>query len=195
MRGKLLSGCIAVSMLAACGSSKSVSTGAPASTTAAGAATTKPVSTGAPTITTVGAATTVAATTPADSTPKLTGAADNEFCRYLVQLGKKPSSPDDLAVTGSPEELKQGIQELQTLYSHMVKRAPAEIKTELLALSADAERVAAIYASVGYDVAKLQELLADPASQASVEFSKLGASGADTEKIDAYIENVCGLKG
>jgi hypothetical protein len=190
MRGKLLFGCIAVSMLAACGSSKSVSTGAPANATAAGAATTTPVSTGAATVTTVGSATT------ADAAPKLTGAADNDFCRYLIDLGKKPST-DDLSATaaGSTEQTKQSMNEMQTLYGEMAKRAPAEIKTQLSALSADVDRLAAIYASVGYDPVKLQEQLSDPVSQASVEFTKLGGSDGEGEKVDAYIQNVCGLKG
>jgi hypothetical protein len=199
MRGKVLSGWVAISILAGCGGSKAVSTNAPAST-AGGAATTKPVSTGAPTVTTVGSATTTAAaaaTTAAGATPKLTGAADNDFCRYLVDLGTKDALGNlGIPENQTPEQLKKGTIEAQTLYSEMAKRAPAEIKAEMSAVSADFSRLAAIYASVGYDVVKLQEQLADPISSVSVEFTKIGGPDSATggEKIGAYIENVCGLK-
>ena len=185
MRGQVLSWCIAVSILAGCGSSKAVSTGSPASTTA---------TTGAVTVTTAASA----ATTTANAAPKLTGAADNDFCRYLVDLGKKTTFDDlDVPVGQSPEQLKQATNEAQTLYSDMAKRAPAEIKTDMSALSANFNRLAAIYASVTYDTVKLQQQMSDPASGIAVEFGKLGTtdSAAAGDRVDAYIQNVCGLKG
>jgi hypothetical protein len=195
MRGQVLSWCVAVSLLAGCGSSKAVSTGSPASTTA---------TTAAPTVTTAGTATTKApAAAPTSSVaagaePKLTGAADNDFCHYLVDLGKKATLDDPPVAEGqSTEQLKQATTEAQTLYSEMAKRAPAEIKTEMSALSADFNRLAAIYASVGYDTVKLQQQMSDPTSGVAVEFGKLGTTDSTTgaERVDAYIENVCGLKG
>jgi hypothetical protein len=195
MRGNVLFGCIAISILAGCGSSKSVSTGAPASTTVTTAASSATTAGSATTATTANAA--AAPTTTAGAKPKLTGAADNDFCRYLVDLGETPSTDDlDTPEAQTPEELKQAMTELQTLYGEMAKRAPTEIKPGLTALSADVVRLAAIYASVGYDVVKLQEQLSDPVSQASVEFGKIGTPEqvAEAEKIDAYVENVCGLK-
>jgi hypothetical protein len=193
MRGQVLSWCVAVGILAGCGSSKAVSTGSPASTTATTA--------GAPTVTTAGTATTTksaaAPTTSAGAAPQLTGAADNDFCRYLVNLGKKTTFDDlDVPQGLTPEQLKQATNEAQTLYNDMARRAPADIKTEMLALSANFNRLAAIYASVGYDIVKLQQQMSDPTSGVAVEFSKLGAidSAAAGERVGAYIENVCGLK-
>ena len=195
MRGQVLSWCVAVSILAGCGSSKAVSTGSPPSSTA---------TTGALTVTTVGTATTTkpavapAPTTAASATPKLTGAADNEFCRYLVDLGKKTTFDSlDVAQGQNPEQLKQATNEAQTLYNDMAKRAPVEIKTDMSTLSANFNRLAAIYASVGYDTVKLQQQMSDPASGVAVEFAKMGAtdSVAAGERVDAYIQNVCGLKG
>jgi hypothetical protein len=194
MRGQVLSWCLAVSILAGCGSSKAVTTGSPASTTA---------TTSALTVTTVGTATTAtsasAATTAAASdAPTLTGKADNDFCRYLVDLGKKATFDDlDVPVGQSAEQLKQSTNEAQTLYSDLAKRAPAEIKTDMSALSANFNRLAAIYASVDYDIVKLQQQMSDPASGVAVEFGKLGTtdSAGAGERVDAYIQNVCGLKG
>ena len=185
MRGQVLSWCVAVSILAGCGSSKAVSTGSPANATA---------TTGAVTVTTAASA----ATTTANAAPKLTGAADNDFCRYLVDLGKKTTFDDlDVPVGQSPEQLKQATNEAQTLYSDLAKRAPDEIKTDMSALSANFNRLAAIYASVNYDSIKLQQQMSDPASGVAVEFGKLGTtdSAAAGERVDAYIQNVCGLKG
>jgi hypothetical protein len=199
MRGKVLFGWVAISILAGCGSSKSVSTSAPASTTAPTATTTAPSVTaaGSATTATSAAAAAPAPTTAAGATPKLTGAADNDFCRYLVDLGDAPSTDDlDTPEAQTPEQLKQAMTEMQTVYGEMAKRAPAEIKQGLTTLSADVTRLAAIYASVGYNVVKLQEQLADPISQASVEFGKMASADqvAEGEKVDAYITNVCGLK-
>ena len=177
MRGQVLSWCVAVGILAGCGSSKAVSTATPASTTATTAA---------------------APTTAASATPKLTGAADNDFCRYLVDLGKKTTFDNlDVAQNQNPEQLKQATNEAQTLYNDMAKRAPVEIKTDMSTLSADFNRLAAIYASVGYDTVKLQQQMSDPASGVAVEFAKMGAadSAAAGERVDAYIQNVCGLNG
>ncbi len=185
MRGQVLSWCVAVSILAGCGSSKAVLTGSPPNSTA---------TTGALSVTTVATTTTTAASAP----PKLTGAADNEFCRYLVDLGKKTTFDDlDVPVGQSPEQLKQATNEAQTLYNDMATRAPAEIKTDMSVLSASFNRLAAIYAAVGYDTVKLQQQMSDPASGVAVEFGKLGttdAAGAG-ERVDAYVQNVCGLKG
>ena len=193
MRGQVLSWCVAVSLLAGCGSSKAVSTGSPASPT---------VTTAAPTVTTAGTATTTkpaaAPTTAAGAEPKLTGAADNEFCRYLVDQGKKTTVDGIEIPTGeTPEQLKKATNEAQTLYSEMAKRAPAEIKTEMSALTGNFNRLAAIYASVDYDTVKLQQQMSDPTSGVAVEFGKLGTtdSAGAAEKVDAYIQNVCGLKG
>jgi hypothetical protein len=194
MRGQFLTWCVAVSILAGCGSSKAVSTGSPASATTAGSTGS---TAGAATTTKAAAAASASTTAIGTAAPKLTGAADNDFCQYLVDLGKKPST-DDLDTPGpqTPEQLKQAMTEMQTLYGEMAKRAPAEIKQGLTTLSADVNRLAAIYASVGYDVVKLQEQLADPVSQASVEFGKMGSADqvSEGEKVDAYISNVCGLK-
>jgi hypothetical protein len=178
MRGQVLSWSVAVSILASCGSSKAVSTGAPASTTA----------------TTAGAAGAATTTKPAVAP---TGAADNDFCRSLVDLGKKATFDNlDIPEGQSPEQLKQATNEAQMLYSDMAKRAPTEIKTEMSALTANFNRLAAIYASVGYDTVKLQQQMSDPTSGVAVEFGKLGAndSAQVAERVDAYIQNVCGLK-
>jgi hypothetical protein len=193
MRGHVVSLCVAVSILAGCGSSKAVSTASSASTTA---------TTAAPTVATVGTATTTksagAATTVADTTPKLTGSADNDFCRYIVEQGKKTALDNgDIPVGETPEQLKHATTETQTLFNEMAKRAPAEIKTEMSAVSASFNRLAAIYASVGYDTAKLQQQMSDPASAVAVEFKKIGetdSAGAGGEKVDAYIQDVCGIK-
>ena len=185
MRGQVLSWCVAVSLLAGCGSSRAVSTGSVVGTTA---------TTAALTVTTVGTAT----TTAASAAPKLTGAADNEFCRYLVDLGKKTTFDNlDVPAGQSPEQLTQATNEAQTLYNDMAKRAPAEIKTDMSTVSANSNRLAAIYASVGYDTVKLQQQMSDPASGVAVEFGKLATteSAAAGERVDAYIQNVCGLKG
>lgn len=195
MRGRVLSLCVAASILAGCGSSKAVSTASPATTTTAAKAA-APAS-----ATTVAAAATTAgaASTAAGAAPKLTGAADNDFCRYLVEQGKKAVPDGPLPNTqDSPEQLKLATTETQTLFGEMAKRAPAEIKAEMSAVSASFNRLAAIYASVGYDTKKLQEQMADPTSAVAVEFSKIGEndmSGAGGEKVDAYIQDVCGLKG
>jgi hypothetical protein len=191
MRGQVLSWCVAVSLLAGCGSSKAVSTGSPASTTPT-------------TVTTVGTATTTkaAAAAPTSSTaagaePKLTGAADNDFCHYLVDQGKKATLDDPPVEGQSSDQLKQATNEAQTLYNEMAKRAPAEIKADMSALAANFNRLAAIYASVGYDTVKLQQQMSDPASAVAVEFGKIGttdAAGAG-ERVDAYVQDVCGLKG
>jgi hypothetical protein len=194
MRGQVLSWCVAVSLLAGCGSSKAVSTGSPASRTA---------TTAAPTVTTAGTATTKAtAAAPTSSVaagaePKLTGAADNDFCHYLVDLGKKATLDDPPVEGQSSDQLKQATNEAQTLYNEMAKRAPTEIKPDMSALAANFNRLAAIYASVGYDTVKLQQQMSDPASAVAVEFGKLGTtdSAGSGERVDAYIQNVCGLKG
>ncbi len=197
MRGQVLSWCVAVSLLAGCGSSRAVSTGSVVGTTA---------TTGAATATTVGTATTTKSTAAAPTSsvaagaqPKLTRAADNDFCHYLLDQGKKATVEDPPVAEGqSTEQLKQATTEAQTLYNEMAKRATAEIKADMSALSANFNRLAAIYASVGYDTVKLQQQMADPTSGVSVELGKIGATdsaaGAD-ERVDAYIQNVCGLKG
>lgn len=196
MRGQVLSWCVAVSLLAGCGSSRAVSTGSVVGTTA---------TTVAATATTVGTATTTKSTAAAPTSsvaagaqPKLTRAADNDFCHYLDQ-GKKATVEDPPVAEGqSTEQLKQATTEAQTLYNEMAKRATAEIKADMSALSANFNRLGAIYASVGYDTVKLQQQMADPTSGVSVELGKIGATdsaaGAD-ERVDAYIQNVCGLKG
>jgi hypothetical protein len=193
MRGHVLSWCVAGSLLAGCGSSKAVSTGAQATTTAAPTGTTAATAT-----TTKPAAAAPTSSTAAGAEPKLTGAADNDFCHYLVDQGKK-AAPDDLPVAGdqSAEQLKQATNEAQTLYSEMAKRAPAEIKADMSALAANFNRLAAIYASVGYDTVKLQQQMSDPTSGVAVEFGKLGTtdSAGAGERVDAYVQDVCGLKG
>jgi hypothetical protein len=194
MRGQVLSWCVAVSILAGCGSSKAVSTGSPTSTTATA---------GGSTVTTAGAATTTKATAAAPTSPvagaepKLTGAADNDFCHYLVDQGKKAAIDDPPVEGQSSDQLKQATNQAQTLYNEMAKRAPAEIKADMAALAANFNRLAAIYASVGYDTAKLQQQMSDPASAVAVEFSKIGStdSAGAGERVDAYVQDVCGLKG
>jgi hypothetical protein len=193
VRGRILSLCVAVSILAGCGSSKAVSTAPAASTTAAPAATN-----GAATTTkSATAGSTPTTTTAASAAPKLTGAADNDFCRYLVDLGKKASLDNsDIPLGESPEQLKQATIETQTLYNDMAKRAPAEIKAEMAQVAGSFNRLAAIYASVDYDTAKLQQQMSDPTSAIAVEFSKMGTESlAGGEKVDTYIQDVCGLKG
>jgi hypothetical protein len=188
MRGQVLSWCVAVGLLAGCGSSKAVSTGSPVSTT--------------PGVTTAGTATTAksaaAETTAAAATPKLTGAADNEFCRYLVDQGNKATVDNfDVPQGQSPEQAKKATTDAQTIYNEMAKRAPAEIKADMAVLAGNFNRLAAIYASVGYDTVKLQQQMSDPASGIAVEFGKIGTTDAAAagERVDAYIQNVCGLKG
>ena len=117
---------------------------------------------------------------------------------HLVGLGKKATFDNlDVSEGQSPEQLKQATNEAQTLYNDMAKRAPAEIRTEMSAVSANFNRLAAIYASVGYDTVKLQQQMSDPASGVAVEFARMGAtdSAAAGERVDAYVQNVCGLKG
>ena len=179
MKSLVLGVCLAAGLITSCGSTTAK--------TATDASTSAPA-TSAPSATSAGAVTSAAATVNAG----------NSFCAYLKDADKNflvTNAPDLSAA--DPAAVKKDVETLQTLYREMEKRAPTEIKREVGVIVASTNRLAAIYAKVGFDSKKLDEQLKDPASSTSVEFAKM-MSTTDVDansKVDNYVTKVCGLKG
>jgi hypothetical protein len=188
--------CLILSVATGCGASSTTTaapSGSPAAASAAVETTGSAAIAAAPTV--VADATTPAATTTAPAAKAAGGGGD--YCGFLTGTALSKRFDDLLSMKDGPDQTKASMAALHDLYTGAASRAPAELKADYAAVIASSDRYSAILAKVNWDTNELAKQMSDPLSPTAIAFEKIGGETADqaAERIDAYNEKTCGLKG
>jgi hypothetical protein len=198
VRASLAGICLILGVVTGCGASTTATTatsGSPAvSPTAASAAVTT-----ASAAATTGAASGTTARTAATTTPatKAAGGGNGDYCGFLTGTALSKRFDDLLSMKDGPDQIKASMAALHDLYTGAASRAPADLKPDYAEVIASSDRYSAILAKVNWDTNEMAKQLSDPLSPTAIAFEKIGGDTADkaAERIDAYNEKTCGLKG
>ena len=123
------------------------------------------------------------------------GAGSSNFCSYAQGIESSKSLENAFSGSQSASAVKDGFSQAQSVINTAVGKAPAEIKADLQTMQTGFKAIADFYATYGYDVAKLTAAIQkDPTVASKVEAITGADFTAASGRVDAYIQQVCGIK-
>ncbi len=111
--------------------------------------------------------------------------ASNDFCALAAEREAQESSFDDINIF-DPEEVRAAFDANLSLLAEAVQAAPEEIRDDLVTVGADLDRIYEVLDSIDFDFSQMTGDL-------DAELEEMPESEAAGERIDAYVENVCGI--
>jgi hypothetical protein len=173
-------------LLAACGGGSTVkaASGGGASTSAVSSASSK-------------AASAVSATAGSDvsstTAPKFSGNGSDDFCSW-VRKQEKSQKLDDLFTGDSPEQLKTDFLKARDFVAEAKKRAPGEIKEDVTTVLDAFEKLVGVLGKYNFSIqAAIEAAAADPVTKAVFDEMDTEKFSGASDRVDAYMTNVCGV--